>query len=70
MIIPSMSDDKLLRENIAVLISRVLVSNLSFFEFSFDKVVDWQIEHQFSLEMSQKSKVVSYYISREYDVHV
>ena len=70
MIIPSMSDDKLLRENIAALISRVLVSNLSFFEFSFDKVVDWHIEHQFSLEMSQKSKVVSYYISREYDVHV
>ena len=59
----AMSDDKLQRENIAALMSRVLVSNLSFFEFSFDKVVDWHIEHQFSLEMSQKSKVVSYYIS-------
>ncbi len=58
-IFPSKSDDKCLRQNIAVLISRVLVSYLSFLGFSFDKVVEWHIEHQYSQEMSQKSVVVS-----------
>lgn len=58
-IIPSLDDDRILRENIAVLISRVLVTHLNFFSFSFNDVVDWHIEHQFSSQMSQKSTVVS-----------
>lgn len=58
-IIPSEEDDRILRDNIVTLISRVLVSHLNFFKFTFDKVVDWHIEHQFSKEMSEKSKVVS-----------
>lgn len=35
------------------------MSHLHFFKFSFDKVVDYHIEHRFSQEMSQKSTVVS-----------
>lgn len=58
-ILPSSNDDEMLRENVAVLISRVLTTHLKFFQFSFDEAVDWHISHQFSHEMSQKSTLVS-----------
>ncbi len=43
-IVPSASDDKAIRENMATLISRVLSSHMKFFNFSFSDVVDWHIQ--------------------------
>ena len=58
-VLPSSTDDKMLKENIAILVSRVLVTHLDFFSITFEGVVDWHIKHQFYKEMSSKSHVVS-----------
>lgn len=58
-LVPSLSDDTVLKKNMATLVSRVLVSHLKFFEVSCKDAVDWHIQHKFSQEMSQKSTVVS-----------
>ncbi len=57
-ILPSHDDDVVLKNNIAVLVSRVLVQYIDFLKFSFDGVVDWHIKHQYYEEMSSKSCVV------------
>lgn len=57
-LLPSPEDDVAMRNNISILISRVLVNNLDFFNLSFDRVVDWHIKHEFFEEMSKKSDVV------------
>ena len=62
-IIPSSRDDKALRENIAILVTRVLVAHLKFFKVTFEDVVEWHIRHQFYQEMSEKSLVVSIYLA-------
>ena len=53
------SDDKLV-DDLAVLVSRVIVSYMPYFQFGFTDVVTWHIEHEFYKEMSEKSEVVSY----------
>lgn len=58
-LLPTTDDDIALRDNMCVLISRILFENLDFFRLSFDGVVDWHIKHEFYDEMSTKSKVVS-----------
>ena len=58
-LLPSPSDDCTLKQNFAVLISRVLATHMKFFSFSFDDAVQWHILHKFSTEMSKKSTVVS-----------
>ena len=57
-LLPSPEDDAAMRNNISILISRVLVNNLDFSKLSFDKVVDWHIKHDFYQQMSTKSDVV------------
>ena len=42
-IIPSAADDKVLKESIAILISRVLISHMKFFNFLSSDVVNWHI---------------------------
>ena len=51
-----LQDDLAMRDNICVLIYRVLFKNLPFFSLSFDGVVEWHIKHDFYEEMSTKSK--------------
>ena len=58
-LLPSADDDDVIRNNISILLSRVLVKSLAFFKMSFDGVVNWHIQHQFYEEMSKKSDVVS-----------
>lgn len=58
-VLPSSIDDRKLRENITILVSRVLVTHLHFFSSTFQGAVDWHIKHQFYQEMSTKSHVVS-----------
>ena len=57
-LLPSYEDDSAMRDNICVLISRVLFKSLPFFSISFDGVVEWHIKHGFYDEMSTKSDVV------------
>ncbi len=58
-LLPTPEDDLAIRENICILISRILYENMGFFNLCFDGEVDWHIKHQFYDEMSTKSKVVS-----------
>ena len=58
-LLPSKDDDSCLRNNLTILVSRILVDNMSFFRHTFDGVVTWHIEHQYYSEMSTKSVVVS-----------
>ncbi len=62
--LPSIADDSELKRNMAVLVSRVLVSHMKIFNFACTDVVNRHIQHQFSKEMSQKSVVVSMQIAQ------
>ncbi|XP_064386655.1 uncharacterized protein LOC135335133 [Halichondria panicea] len=56
-LLPTSDDDLALRNNMCILMSRILYENMGFFNLAFDGVVDWHIKHQFYDEMSTKSKV-------------
>lgn len=58
-LLPSTKDDNSLRKNFAILLSRLLYSNMKFFRFTFDGAVNWHITHTYSKEMASKSKIVS-----------
>ena len=58
-LLPAPEDDEVIRDNIMVLISRILFESMDFFRLSFDGVVEWHIKHEFYKEMSAKSIVVS-----------
>ena len=58
-LLPSVENDEKLLHNIAILISRVLVTHMPFFQFAFNDVTTWHIHHKFYKEMSKKSEVVS-----------
>ena len=62
-ILPKSRDDAAIKDNIAVLISRVLYQYFDFFKLSFDRVIQWHIKHKHYTEMSCKSVVVCYTIS-------
>ncbi len=57
-LLPSKDDDTAIRKNFAVLMSRILVENLSFFNTLFKDVIINHIPHQYEKEMSRKSEVV------------
>ena len=57
--LPSMEDDVVLKRNIQILISRILIKHFSFFELCFKDLVPHHIHHKFHQEMSRKSEVVS-----------
>lgn len=57
--LPSQEHDATLHNNIATLISRVLVTHMQFFQFAFSDVTTWHIHHKYYKEMSLKSDVVS-----------
>jgi len=59
-LLPSPSDDKLLRQNLKTLLSRILVNNMPYFNQTFDGVISWHIKHKYYKEMSSKSKYVSF----------
>ena len=58
-LLPSPEDDLAIRDNICMLMSRVLFDNVAFFKLCFEGVIDWHIEHEYYKEMSTKSDVVS-----------
>ena len=60
-ILPSTTDDEMLRNNVIVIVSRILVQYIDFFNKSFADVVQWHIKHKYYKEMSTKSEVVRVY---------
>ena len=58
-LLPAPEDDKALRDNIVIQMSRILFENMEFFRLSFDGLIQWHIKHQFYKEMSTRSIVVS-----------
>ena len=58
-LLPTFDDAKALPKNFIVLGSRVLASNIRFFKFTFDGVIQQQIKYNHSKEMATKSSVVS-----------
>ena len=58
-LLPTDDDDLAIRENISILISRVLFENVKYFNLTFDGVIKWHIGHDYWEEMSSKSVVVS-----------
>lgn len=69
-ILPKPMDDMAMKDNIAVLISRVLYQYFDFFKLTFDGVIQWHIKHKHYTEMSCKSVVVCFIISVHFKLHV
>jgi L1 cell adhesion molecule like protein len=65
-LLPTSTDNQILRKNFTVHISRILAQNMPFISHTFSDVIDWHISHQYSKEMARKSEVVSYCISHHY----
>ena len=59
-LLPSIKDDIVLQHNIGTIVSRILVDQVPYFKTAFADIVTWHIPHQYSVQMSAKSKVVSY----------
>lgn len=57
-LLPSQQDDKAIRNNFIILVSRILVDNIPFFMETFDGVVTRHIKHKYFSEMATKSHVV------------
>ena len=58
-LLPSPSDDSIMKENFAIHLSRVLVEHVPFFEHSFDGAVSWHVTYKYSEQMKLKSDMVS-----------
>ena len=57
-ILPSDDTHTKMLNNMAVLVSRILIDHIPAFKLYFDDAVVYHIEHPYSLEMSKKSKMV------------
>ncbi len=58
-ILPTTNDYSSLKENFAVLVSRVITDYLPFFREDFEGLPQKHIPHQYTTELSKKSEVVS-----------
>ena len=56
---PSKEDNKAIACNLRVLISRILIDNVPYFNFTYSDLYPAHIIHKYSKEMSMKSEVVS-----------
>ncbi len=56
--LPTKQDSEAIRQNMAILVARILIKNFSFLK-SFSRCLGRHILHRFSHEMSEKSHVVS-----------
>ena len=54
-LLPSTEDDRIMRKNLTMLVTRVLSKYFSYFEKSFSDVVVWHLKHQRYEEMSKKN---------------
>ncbi|KAL5467006.1 hypothetical protein EMCRGX_G031171 [Ephydatia muelleri] len=64
-LLPTPEDDVALRDNICVLMSRILCAHVEFFKINFEDIVDTHIKHEFYDEMSMKSIVLHRELNQE-----
>ena len=57
-VLPSPTDEKNIKHNIVILVSRLLVEHLKHFNENYSDVVEGHIKHDFYEEMSKKSEIV------------
>ena len=57
-LLPTTKSDSALTDVMIIIVSRVLITHLSYFQFACSDVVTWHMEHQYYKEMSTKSDVV------------
>lgn len=55
----SAEEKKSLLSNYIILISRILIDNMSYFHLTFSDLITPHIRHEYSQEMSKESEVVS-----------
>lgn len=58
LLLPSAEDDKTMRNLFITHVSRILYTNMEYFKFKFDDVVEWHVHHEYYKEMSSRSSVV------------
>ena len=61
-ILPSIDDDRVIRENMIIMVSRVLAKHMESLGFDSSKLVKWHVPHKFQDQMSKKSEVVCTYV--------
>ena len=57
--LPSIEDGVILKRNLQILVSRILIKHFLLFELCFKDLVLHHIPHKYHQEMSRKSEVVS-----------
>ena len=58
-LLPSKECDIRLIADLSVLVSRMMVTHIPYFQFAFSDIVTWHMEHEHYKEMSEKSEAVS-----------
>lgn len=57
-LLPTVKTDSALMDIMTIIVSCVLATHFSYFQFSCSDVVTWHMDHQYYKEMSMKSDVV------------
>jgi hypothetical protein len=57
-VLPSLTDEINIKHNFTILVSRILVEHIPFFNENFNDVVQRHITHDYYEEMSRKSEIV------------
>ena len=65
-ILPTSNDYEKIKENMAILVSRIIADHIRFFAEDYKSIVTRHILHKYTSQMSQKSEVVSYIYSTSY----
>ena len=58
-LLPSTTDNQMVKEHFAILVARVLVEHIPYFAEDFKGLVENHIAHQYTSEMAKTSAVVS-----------
>ena len=58
-LLPTAADYSALCKNSIILLSHVLHNDMKFFDFTFDRIVQYYIDHKYSKKMAAKSDNVS-----------
>ena len=62
-VLPTTEDYQKLKENMFILVARLMTDNLPYFSHDFKSLVQRHIPHPYSHEMSTKSEAVSHFCS-------
>ena len=58
-LLPTATDHSARHINSIIVLSRLLNTNMKFFRFTFDRIIQFHIDHKYSKEMAAESNIVS-----------